>query len=66
LAWRSVKALLISIVLVVGSGVIVTCTRWKRDTRAWAAVLGFSTAVLAAVVILVVAFFFGAGLRCGD
>ena len=51
---------LIGLGLALGSGAITAWTRWNRDSRVWAAALGFSTGVLAGVVILVVAFFFGA------
>jgi uncharacterized membrane protein len=56
---------LIGLGLALGSGAIMAWTRWKRDSRASAAALGFSTGILAGVVILV-AFLFGAGLRCTD
>lgn len=57
---------LVGLVLSLGSAVIVTGARWRKESRGWAAALGLSTSVLAGVVILVVAFFFGAGLRCED
>jgi drug/metabolite transporter (DMT)-like permease len=49
-----------------GAAAIMTGARWKQDPRGWAATLGLATGVLAGVVILVIAFLFGAGLRCQD
>jgi hypothetical protein len=57
---------LIGLGLVPVSGAITARTRWKRDSHAWAAALGLMTGILVAVALLVVAFFFGAGLRCQD
>jgi hypothetical protein len=57
---------LIGFGLALVSGVITARTRWKRDSHGWAAALGLMTGVLVVVALLVVAFFFGAGLRCED
>ena len=57
---------LIGLALSVASAAVVTFARWRQDSQGWAAAAGLSTGVLAALVILVVAFFFGAGLRCTD
>jgi hypothetical protein len=56
----------VGLALSLGAAVITTGARWRRDSRGWAAILGLSAGVLAGVVILVVAFFFGAGLHCTD
>jgi hypothetical protein len=57
---------LIGLALSVLLGVAMVLIRWKHDPRGWVAILGLSTTVIAGLVILVVAFFFGAGLRCTD
>jgi hypothetical protein len=57
---------LVGLALSLGSAVIITGVRWRRDSRGWAATVALSTSVLAGVAILVVAFLFGAGLRCTD
>src|SRR5579859_3673299 len=55
---------LLGLGLSAGSALIMAVTRWRRGSRAYAAVLGVSTGVVAGLVILVVAFLFGAGLQC--
>lgn len=50
--------------LSVGSAAIMALARWKQGPRWYAAFLGAMTGVVAGVGILVVAFFFGAGLQC--
>ncbi len=57
---------LIGLALSLASAVAMAGMRWRRDSRGWAAALGLSAGVLAAITILVVAFLFGAGLRCED
>ena len=56
-----------------GIGLMLVCTAimsttpsWAKNSRAAAIALTITTALLAGAVILVVAFFFGAGLRCND
>jgi len=44
--------------------VIIALVRWKQGSRQQAAVLGTLTGAVAGLVILVVAFLFGAGLQC--
>ena len=48
------------------AGVMTTIPSWAGTSRTAAIVLAIVTALLAAAVILVVAFVFGAGLRCTD
>jgi NADH:ubiquinone oxidoreductase subunit 2 (subunit N) len=57
---------LVGLALSLVSAVLMISTRWKLDSRGWAAAFGLSAGVLAAVGILVVAFVFGAGLHCTD
>lgn len=57
---------LVGVIITLGATAIMTGVRWKKDSRGRAAALGLSVGALAGVVILVVAFFFGAGLRCND
>jgi hypothetical protein len=57
---------LVGLGLSLASLAIMTGARWKTDSRGWAAALGLSTGALAGVAIVVVAFLFGAGLRCTD
>ncbi len=66
--WDSGKGhpVLVAIALMlVGAGISV-CPREIRTSRAWSLSLAVSTTVLTGVVILVVGFSFGAGLRCTD
>jgi hypothetical protein len=48
------------------AGVMTTTPRWATRSRTAAMGLAIVTAVLAGAVMLVVAFQFGAGLRCND
>ena len=57
---------LVGLGFALGSAAIMAGMRWKRDSGAWVAARGLSTGILTGVVILVVAFLFGAGLRCTD
>jgi hypothetical protein len=55
---------LLGLGLSVGSALIMALARWKQTSRSSAAGLGALTGIGAGLVILVVAFFFGAGLQC--
>lgn len=55
---------LLGLGLSVGSAATMALARWRRGPRWYAAFLGATTGGFAAVVILVVAFCFGAGLQC--
>jgi hypothetical protein len=57
---------LIGLGLPLGRAAIMASVRWNHDSRAWMAARALSTAILAGAVTLVVAFLFGAGLRCTD
>lgn len=48
------------------AGVMCTTPSWAKTSRTAAIVLAIITGILAVAVILVVAFLFGAGLRCTD
>jgi SNF family Na+-dependent transporter len=52
--------------MLVCAAIISTTPSWAKTSRAAAIALAITTALLAGAVILVVAFFFGAGLRCTD
>lgn len=53
------SASMASAAIMVGSG-------WKSDSCAWVGALGLFAGVLTGIVIMVVAFLFGAGLHCTD
>jgi hypothetical protein len=55
---------LLGLGLSVGSAAIMVLARWKHGSRAHAGGLGALTGMVAGLAILVVAFFFGAGLQC--
>lgn len=55
---------LLGLGLSVGSAGIMTLARWKQGSRASAGTVGALTGLVAGLVILVVAFLFGAGLQC--
>ena len=48
------------------AGVVCTTPRWAKTSRTTAIVLATITGIFAGALILVVAFLFGAGLRCTD
>lgn len=50
--------------LAVSAGLIGACVRWRLGTPREAAAVGLGTGMLAGLVVLVTAFFFGAGLQC--
>jgi hypothetical protein len=54
---------LVGLALVFGSMLIAAGAQWKRTPRV-AAAAGLVTGTVAGLVVLVVAFFFGAGLQC--
>jgi hypothetical protein len=48
------------------AGIMSTTPSWAKTSRTMAIALTIATAALAGATLLVVAFFFGAGLRCND
>lgn len=55
---------LVTVALMLVGATISVSPREIRASRAWSAAVAVSTAVLAGLVILAVALFFGAGLQC--
>jgi hypothetical protein len=57
---------LVALALVTGSTLVAPGVQWRRLPRVETVAVGLITGLLVAVVLLVVAFMFGAGLRCND
>jgi hypothetical protein len=58
--------ILIGLAISIACAVMVAAARYRQESPGWATARAFSAGVLALVMILVVAFLFGAGLRCED